>query len=75
MEQRYVIQKPLTEGNWLYFDSEEKRLFSDIISRNPNSEHWLECTESEMLQWKSEHKKDYPEDFPEESINEQNYGR
>lgn len=70
MEQRYVIQAPLTEGNWLYFDSEGKRLFSDIISRNPNSEPWLECTEAEMLQWKSEHKEDYPKDFPEDTPEE-----
>lgn len=56
-----IIQRPITETNWLYEDREEGRYFTKIVCLPDDAERWAECTNEEKEAWEAEHRPEEPE--------------
>lgn len=58
-------QTPSVEGNWLYKDQMNERIFSKEIYLPDGTEPWAECTDEEKIKWEEEHPQPEPPE-PEE---------
>lgn len=63
--ENYQIQTPDVEGNYLYKDDGENRIFVSQAKVPYGKPLWIECTEAEKLAWEEAHK---PEEPKEEEV-------
>lgn len=60
-------QIPSKQNNWLYKDSDNKRIFTKLVLHCNEDEAWPECTDAEKQAWEEAHKPEEPQQAEEQA--------